>query len=103
MTTVRLASHLHRSGGHEFESPAWIEFGVLTESGKTLGVRSSYNVEEMSKKKEKRKEEHMKREGDEILEERMKGKGKRGAGKRWKIGNNRRGAERKWTEREAEQ
>jgi hypothetical protein len=30
------------SGGHEYESPAQIELGVLTEGGKTLGVRSSY-------------------------------------------------------------
>ncbi len=28
---------------HEFESPAWIELGALTEGGKTLGVRPSYS------------------------------------------------------------
>ncbi len=43
-TSIRLASHFARvpnswSGGHEFESPAWIELGALTEDGKTLGIR----------------------------------------------------------------
>ncbi len=33
-----------RSGGHEFETPMWREFGALTKSGKTLGVRSFYNI-----------------------------------------------------------
>jgi hypothetical protein len=28
---------------HEFESPAWIELGALTEDGKTLGIRSFYS------------------------------------------------------------
>ncbi len=28
---------------HEFESPAWIELGALTEDGKTLRVRSFYS------------------------------------------------------------
>ncbi len=47
-TSIGLASHLARvrnflSGGHEFVSPAMIKFGALTEGGKTLEVRSSYN------------------------------------------------------------
>ncbi len=47
-TSICLASHLvratnSRSGGHELESPMWREFGALTKTGKTLGVRSFYN------------------------------------------------------------
>jgi hypothetical protein len=47
-TSIQLASHLvkaptSRSGGHEFESPIWRELGALTQSGKTLGVRSFYS------------------------------------------------------------
>ncbi len=46
----RLASHIvrasnFRSGGHEFESPVRQELGALTKSGKTLGVRSFYNLQ----------------------------------------------------------
>jgi hypothetical protein len=48
-TSIWLASHLvqappySRSGRHEFETPMWREFGALTKSGKTLGVKSFYN------------------------------------------------------------
>ncbi len=45
----RLDSHLvsapnSRSRRHEFESPVRQELGALTKSGKTLGVRSFYNI-----------------------------------------------------------
>jgi hypothetical protein len=48
-TIIRLASNLvrapnSRSRGHEFESPMQQELGVLTKSGKTLWVRSFYNI-----------------------------------------------------------
>ncbi len=48
-TSIRLVSHLvrapnSRSGGYEFESPMRQELNSLTKSGKTLGVRSFYNV-----------------------------------------------------------
>jgi hypothetical protein len=48
-TSIWLASHFIRAPnslpeGHKLESPAWIELGALTKGGKTLGVRSFYNV-----------------------------------------------------------
>ncbi len=48
-TSIWLASHLvraphSRSGGHEFKSPMRRELGALTKSGKTIGVRSFYNM-----------------------------------------------------------
>ncbi len=39
-----IASHSVRSGGREFESPVRRELGALTKSGKTLVVRSFYNI-----------------------------------------------------------
>jgi hypothetical protein len=41
-TSIRLASHLvralnSRSGGHEYESPVWWEFGALTKVERSLG------------------------------------------------------------------